>query len=810
MRKYLFLSIVSLLAVASCTVQEILIQEADSVEIQDVYHAGFGDVSTKTGVDSQGRFFWDQGDMISVFRSTANQPYIYEGESGARLADFVRADDSFYAGQDIPATIAVYPYSDANAVTDDGSGVYVSFSSYQYYAEGSFGRGAAPLVAVTKDINDRDLNFKNLAGFLVIPAYGDVTVKTVEFQLNSGNLYYSYLVNPEYGEDPVLTETENGYVNRFVLDCSQQTVELSKDKFTEFWLALPPMTMNDGFTVTFTTSEGQFNFSTWNSRTITRNVVNRMAPVSVSTEDVPWQYFENPCNGEPMVFTFTQNWWGEIAEGYIKYRTVGNVRVCQTETFPHSGGYGFWGLSASPEEAVEWTFLWHLNNNTIELPCQFTGWHNDNYDGDVLAMDDYHYVTDIQGKVLGDWDNYLGSYNHGYYDGNGGFYLYVYRYYMIGVGGWNPGGGYDTVLEAQSCFDRTEWWVNIGEDIQTGAEKVFHFNTGKTVSRVYYTLLEGKLAPTLIPDVAWSIQGCDPYVDVYDQYASITLNPGVTGKYTLVAITDGGEYSYLYFDYMNPDDVDMGVTIEATPGTRTVDYVVKGTGVTEAYAAVVLTEQVSEEIPLWLTSNYYSLSDDDLSALNEGGYYATADGLTPGRSYTIMVVASNGILQQSFTAEVWTDSANIEPMGTGVYDCSVWWGDQERLTLYRDPSVENGYVITGWGESGVDVPFVWNKEDNTVTLSNFQIGYNYGNYGPMYYTESRDYFNSRYSLDESDSRLQSSYYESGVFYFHFVLYVAAGRFGDYWETFTLDEQPGQNSDAYSDLSDMDVIDDFQW
>ena len=212
MKKYFILSIVSLLAMASCTVQEILIQEADSVEFQDVYHAGFGDAATKTAVDSQGLFYWDNGDMISVFRSTANQSYVYEGESGARLADFVRADDSFYAGQDIPATIAVYPYSEAYSVTEDGSGVLVDFPYYQYYADGSFGRDAAPLVAVTKDINDRDLYFKNLAGFLVIPAFGDVTVKKVEFHLNSGDICYSYRVNPVYGEDPVLTENErNNY-----------------------------------------------------------------------------------------------------------------------------------------------------------------------------------------------------------------------------------------------------------------------------------------------------------------------------------------------------------------------------------------------------------------------------------------------------------------------------------------------------------------------------------------------------------------------------------------------------------------------
>lgn len=791
MRKYLFLSIVSLLSVASCTVQEILFQEVEPAEAQDVYHAGFGDFDTKTAIDGLGRMYWENGDEISVFRSTANVPYIYEGETGARLADFKRADDSFYAGQDIPATIAVYPYAYANAVTDDGTGVYVNFSSNQYYVEGSFGRSAAPMVAVTKDANDRDLNFKNLAGFLVIPAYGDVTVKKVEFIPNGEALPYRFVVEPKYGEDPVLHQEEY-YTSLFRLDCTQDPVKLSKDNFTEFWLALPPVTMKDGFTVKFVTSDGEFNFTTNASRTISRNVVNRMTPVSVSSAEVPWEYFEDPSTGKPMVFTFTQNWWGETAEGYIKYRTVGNVRVCQTETFPHGEyGYGFWGQSSSPEEAVEWSFLWHLDSDTLELPSQFTGFFHTNYNAELLVFDLYHYNTDLAGKVLPDWDECYNEYPHGYYDGNGGFYLYVYYYYMIGVGGWGV-NDYDTILEAQTYFDRREYWVNIYEETQVGADKYFGFDTGRTVSRVWYTVAEGYLSDSEAFNLAQSVYGGDMFVDVSGQYASISVNPGVSGKYTLVAITDGGEFSYLHFEYTSPEDAAMDVTITVSTGYirgRSMDYVIKGTGLTEAHMMVLLTELVPEDLTSW-ANRYNALGEYEVSAINGYGYAAGVEGLTPGRSYTLLLYASNGVYGETYTAEFVTESrdSDYQAVASGVYQYSAWWNGTQNQTLYRDSGMDNTFVIPGWGGLGVDFTFVWNQ-DNTLSVPIFDIGTLYDPYGPIYYMESRDYFAGQ-GLDDSDDRMKPSFYENGVFNFHFVMFVSAGRFGDFWETFTLDEIPG--------------------
>ena len=83
----------------------------------------------------------------------------------------------------------------------------------------------------------------------------------------------------------------------------------------------------------------------------------------------------------------------------------------------------------------------------------------------------------------------------------------------------------------------------------------------------------------------------------------------------------------------------------------------------------------------------------------------------------------------------------------------------------------------------MDFPFIWN-EDNTLTVPVFQIGAVQSTFGPVYYCESRDYY-AGFGYDETDSRMQPSYYEDGVFYFHVAMVVSAGTYGDFWETFTL-------------------------
>ena len=780
MKKYFIFSIVTLLAMASCTMQETLIQEAEPVEVKDVYHVGFGDYDTKTAIDASGRLYWHNGDAISIFRSTANMPYVYEGETGARKADFVRADDGFYAGEDIPSTIAVYPYDMNTYIPDYDSGVVVNFSSYQEYTEGSFARGAAPMVAVTKDTKDRELYFKNLAGFLVIPAYGDVNVKRVEFS-KPGGIGTTFLVKPSSGADPEMVEyTSTGI---YTLDCSRNPVALSNDRFTEFWITLPPMAMEDGFSVKFVTDEGEFLFWTNTKRTIVRNVVNRMTPVSLCSEDIPWEYFTDPSTGKPMVFTFNQDWWGETAEGYIKYRTIGDVRYCVTETFPHGGGYGFWGLSSTQEEAVEWHFLWHLNNDTIELPYQFTGYYASNYNADVYVFDEYHYYKDILGYELDDWDYCYNNYNHGYYDGNGGFYLYSHRYYVVDVGFY--GSGYcDNILEAQTYYDRRQFWISVYDDVQTGAEKTFHFNTGRDVSRFWYTVKEGHLAESRAYSIAQSLYGGSDYVEVSNQQATVSLNLGVSGEYTIVAITDGGEYTYLHFDYQNPEESELGITIETFPGQvtgRSMGILVKGTSIVEAYVQIFLPMFVPEEPSSWVNS-YNAITGDNLAALNADGYSFMAEGLSAGREHLVVVVASDGVMQKTFTASFTTPELQYEELATASFTGSVWWDSQESVKLCRDLSTENGYVFTNWGDGGIDFPFIWNQDDNTLRVPTFWIGDQYSRYGLLYYTESRDYFTI---TDQSDSRLQPSYYEDGVFHFHVALNVAAGTFGDYWEVFTL-------------------------
>lgn len=279
MRKYFI--ILASLAVAGCMVSEIS-EETVYVNVDyPTYTAAFDDESTKVYVDTDLKMHWNAGDEISIFRTTGNQRYSFDGADGDREGTFsVQGDPQ--GGSELQTAYAVYPYSDNTSINTDGV-ITLNLPEVQHYAENSFGLGANTMVAVTESKDSDKLYFKNLCGYLVVKLYGEGTIKSITLTGNNGEkLSGQATVTPVFGEAPVLTMSESAGTS-ITLDCGEGVaLGSTAENATAFWFAVPPVTFTQGFTIEVT--DGALcttSKETSIERTIVRNVINSLQSLQI-------------------------------------------------------------------------------------------------------------------------------------------------------------------------------------------------------------------------------------------------------------------------------------------------------------------------------------------------------------------------------------------------------------------------------------------------------------------------------------------------------------------------------------------------
>ena len=246
----------------------------NQVVSKKLFHATIDDESTRTFVDEKIRLRWTEGDLISLFEGTTrNKQYKFLGETGDNAGDFEDITTGFGSGNDIDRYYAIYPYSSSTKLHEDGYITY-TFPEEQAYAENSFGLGANPMVAVTSDLNDFDLCFRNAAGYLRLYLYGDnITIKSIKIEGNNSEpLVGKAYITPEYGGYPT-TEMDETATSTVTLNCgSGVKIGTTAENATPFWIALPPTVFSKGFTITATNSNGDLFIKKFSSEiTIERN-----------------------------------------------------------------------------------------------------------------------------------------------------------------------------------------------------------------------------------------------------------------------------------------------------------------------------------------------------------------------------------------------------------------------------------------------------------------------------------------------------------------------------------------------------------
>ena len=238
--------------------------------------------STKVFADEDMKVLWNADDRISIFNmSTYNYQYVFTGDDGDTAGGFEEIPASgFITGQDVDYVYAAYPYNKNNKLSNRGV-FTMTLPAEQTWKEHSFGIGANTMVTVT---DGSFLAFKNVGGYLSLQLYGDnVSVSKITIQGNNGEKIAgkAAISIPMNGLPTVTMDDSATDAVSVVCDPAVQ-LGSTAEEYTDFWFVIPPVTFEQGFTITVTDEQGgTFTKSTTRSFTVSRNQLDWMNPLEV-------------------------------------------------------------------------------------------------------------------------------------------------------------------------------------------------------------------------------------------------------------------------------------------------------------------------------------------------------------------------------------------------------------------------------------------------------------------------------------------------------------------------------------------------
>ena len=279
------------------------------------FYASIEAPATRTYADKDGKLLWNANDEITLFQGNAYpRQFRFMGETGKNYGEFeeINPPSGIISATSLEANYAIYPYAANTTISNQGQISY-TIPAVQPYAKDSFGLGANPMVAVTKNTEDNFLAFKNLCGYFEFSLYGSgVTVKSIEFKGNNGEKLAGSAIITASNQDAPTLEFTDGAKKKITLDCGDGVALGSNSANAKtFWIVVPAITYEKGITITITDIDGRImTKSTSNSISINRSTIQPLSSFKVVTSGIP--------NNE--IWYTTTN--GKIIEpdvNYIKY-----------------------------------------------------------------------------------------------------------------------------------------------------------------------------------------------------------------------------------------------------------------------------------------------------------------------------------------------------------------------------------------------------------------------------------------------------------------------------------------------------------
>ena len=280
------------LLIASCTndmdnVQALQQRAEDSPVFYATIEGGDEeDAQTKVYADEKVRVLWNADDRISLFNKYSyGYQFRFTGPDGANAGSFkLVSSDDYVTGNPLSHIYAVYPYSTATKIDNDGV-ITMQFPHQQTYKENSFGLGANAMVSKT---SDKQLKFRNVGAYLCFKLYGQgISVRSIILEGNAGEtLAGPVQVAFDDNAIPSMTfDDSNPYALWDAITLRAETpvaLGATADKAVSFWMVVPTTTLSSGFTVTIIDSKGGIHKKTSTKPyTFVRNQVISMKPFAL-------------------------------------------------------------------------------------------------------------------------------------------------------------------------------------------------------------------------------------------------------------------------------------------------------------------------------------------------------------------------------------------------------------------------------------------------------------------------------------------------------------------------------------------------
>lgn len=252
-----------------------------------VLHASIEkDKASKTILDENNNVRWIEGDQIVAFMKTSlglkyQLKDTYIGETSGYFSKVSSgSSDDLGAGMEWDHIVAYYPYAESIkcAKIGDNYAIDVVLPTEQTYKVDSFGNGAWPMVAVSKD---NDITFKNVCGGMKLQLKGTQKVVAIKLEGKNKEKLSGAATVTAYtdGETKPAITMASGASTSVTLNCGSG-VQLNESTATEFIIALPPVLFSKGFTVTVTdAADKTYIVETDKANTVLRSSLVNMPPV---------------------------------------------------------------------------------------------------------------------------------------------------------------------------------------------------------------------------------------------------------------------------------------------------------------------------------------------------------------------------------------------------------------------------------------------------------------------------------------------------------------------------------------------------
>ena len=206
------------------------------------------EVGTKAYLTEGNNVVWEKKDVIGVFSDQTKEPVPFfctnvTSEGGDFEAPIEIAGNTFYA---------IYPFTSLS-IADNL--LITELPIAQAYRKNSFDPTSCPMVAVS---TDNQFSFRQTCGLVHIKLKGNMQVEHLELTSNDGT-YLSGLGAIDYKADtPTFWFVQFTQRYEQIVIYSETPIQLSTVEETSFYFVLPPLTLEEGFTLRIYDEQNQY------------------------------------------------------------------------------------------------------------------------------------------------------------------------------------------------------------------------------------------------------------------------------------------------------------------------------------------------------------------------------------------------------------------------------------------------------------------------------------------------------------------------------------------------------------------------